>query len=230
VTVLVNDIPNIEELENTFSQHGIVRIEHFLQQDSAEALSVYLSSTVDFDNAFHLEGSNRQASDKEISELQAENRKQLYQAIYQDAAKGSGFLYGRNKITTQSSVPLSNVLSLMNNESVISIIKQITNKLTLTQADAQATRFRVGDFLTRHIDDVSGETRQIAYVLGLSPFWHPDWGGLLQFFEKNGTPTKAWSPLFNSLTLFDVSQVHSVTSIAPFAGKSRYSITGWYRN
>lgn len=230
MTVLVNNIPNIEQLKESFAQQGIVRIENFLQPTSAETLSKYLSEFADFDNAFHLEGSNRQASDKEIADLPVESRRQLYQAIYKDAAKGSGFLYGRNKITEQSPTQLSEVLTLMNSESVLSIIKGITERPTLTHADAQATRFRVGDFLTRHIDDVPGETRQIAYVLGMSPFWHPDWGGLLQLFEKNGTPTTSWAPMYNSLTFFDVTKVHSVTSIAPFAEKSRYSITGWYRN
>ena len=230
MTVLANDILNLEQLTNEFSQHGIVRVENFLQPKSSEALSTYLQDSVAFDNAFFLENSNRQASDQEIAALPDDKRRQLYQAIYQDAAKGSGFLYGRNKITSQSPAPLSDVLTLLNSDIMLDLMRQITTKAELANADAQATRFRIGDFLTRHIDDVPGDTRQIAYVLSLSPFWHPDWGGLLQFFEKNGTPTKAWSPMYNSLTFFDVTKVHSVTSVAPFASKNRYSITGWFRN
>lgn len=230
MTVLVNEILNLEQLTHDFSQDGIVRIENFLQPSSSEDLSAYLHDTVAFENAFFLENANRQASDQEIAELPADKRRQLYQAIYQDAAKGSGFLYGRNKITSQSAAQLSDVLALMNSEMMLDLMKKITAKTALTNADAQATRFRVGDFLTRHVDDVPGDTRQIAYVLGMSPFWHPDWGGLLQFFERNGTPTKAWAPMYNSLTFFDVTKVHSVTSIAPFSSKNRYSITGWFRN
>jgi Rps23 Pro-64 3,4-dihydroxylase Tpa1-like proline 4-hydroxylase len=230
VTLLANEISNREELSRSFSQQGIIRIENFLQASTADVLSSCLSVDVTFENAFHLEGSNRQASDKDIAELPVESRRQLYQAIYDNAANGSGFLYGRNKITTESITPLKEALSLINNVTIIDAIKQITHQPNLTHADAQATRFRVGDFLTRHIDDVPNETRKIAYVLGLSPFWHPDWGGLLQFFENNGTPTKAWSPSYNSLTLFDVTKVHSVTSIAPFAKNNRYSITGWFRS
>lgn len=230
MTLSINEIPDIEKLQHSFSQEGIVRIENFLPADDAQSLSAYLSETVSFDNAFHLEGRNRQASDQEVAELPLESRRQLYQSIYKDAAKGSGFLYGRNKVTEKSPEQLSDILSLINSEKVVSLIKKITNKPMLTHADAQATRYRVGDFLTRHVDVLPGETRQIAYVLGMSPFWHPDWGGLLQLFEKNGTPTKAWSPLYNSLTLFEVTNVHSVTSIAPFAAKNRYSITGWFRD
>jgi Rps23 Pro-64 3,4-dihydroxylase Tpa1-like proline 4-hydroxylase len=226
----MNKIDDIEELQSSFIENGIVRIENFLEKASAESLSLYLNKNVEYDNAFHLEGSNRQASDKEIAELPNETKRQLYQAIYRDAGKGAGFLYGRNKISAQSPTELSDFLNLLNSEDVIDIISKVISKPDVTHADAQATRYRVGDFLTRHIDNVKGETRQVAYVLGMSPFWHPDWGGLLQFFEKNGTPTKAWLPVFNSLTLFDVNKVHSVTSIAPFAEQCRFSVTGWYRN
>lgn len=230
MVILINEISNLEQLKNTFSEQGIVRIENILQVDCVNALSAYLNNKVNFGNAFHLKGLNNQVSDNEIDELPEEKRRQLYQAIYKDAAKGSGFLYGREKITDQSPEELSEVLSLLNSEFIINLIKKITNKLAITHVDAQATRFKVGDFLTRHIDKIPGETRQIAYVLGLSPFWHPDWGGLLQFFENDGTPKMSWSPSYNSLTLFDVTKVHSVTSIAPFAEQKRYSITGWFRD
>ena len=74
------------------------------------------------------------------------------------------------------------------------IIKEITSITDLTHADGQATRYRRGDFLTRHIDNIPGETRRIAYVLGFTEGWHPDWGGLLQFFEKDGTPYEVLVP------------------------------------
>ena len=109
------------------------------------------------------------------------------------------------------------------------MVSSITQNINLNYADGQATRYRSGDFLTRHTDNISGETRQIAYVLGMTENWHPDWGGLLQFFQQNGEPTNSWSPEYNSLTLFDVKKIHSVTSIAPFTERNRYSITGWYR-
>jgi Rps23 Pro-64 3,4-dihydroxylase Tpa1-like proline 4-hydroxylase len=52
---------------------------------------------------------------------------------------------------------------------------------------------------------------------------------LLQFFEDDGTPRDAWAPQFNSMSLFDVRHVHSVTFIAPFALEPRLSLTGWFR-
>jgi Rps23 Pro-64 3,4-dihydroxylase Tpa1-like proline 4-hydroxylase len=59
--------------------------------------------------------------------------------------------------------------------------------------------------------------------------WHPDWGGLLQFYQEDGTPEDAWSPGFNTLSLFDTSYIHSVTYVTPFAQAPRLSLSGWFR-
>jgi Rps23 Pro-64 3,4-dihydroxylase Tpa1-like proline 4-hydroxylase len=225
----ISDITNEVELKDKFSSDGIVRVFDFLTKESVEQLQTCMETKVAYANAFFLEGQNRQASDSEIKKLPLATQQQLYRDIHQVAAKGAGFLYGRHKIEGNSSTELNNILRLINTDSVLKLIENITNVPKLTHADGQATRYRRGDFLTRHIDNVPGETRRIAYVLGVTDNWHPDWGGLLQLFEKDGTPTRAWSPTYNSLTLFDVNKVHSVTSIAPFAEKSRYSVTGWFR-
>ncbi|PHS51455.1 hypothetical protein C7Y69_04575 [Alteromonas sp. KS69] len=65
--------------------------------------------------------------------------------------------------------------------------------------------------------------------MNLAPKWHPDWGGLLQYFEPDGTTTESWSPEFNTLSLFDVKHIHSVTYVTPFAKQPRYALTGWIK-
>lgn len=230
MVIQINDITNMSDLKDEFSKNGIVRIFNFLEQTSLEKLKISLETKVEYANAFNLEGQNKQATDAEIKALPVTTQQQLYRDIHELAAKGAGFLYGRHKIEKSSLAELNGALELLNTESTLKPIREITGMHTLAYADGQATRYRRGDFLTRHIDNVPGETRRIAYVLGFTENWHPDWGGLLQFFEKDGTPTRSLSPAFNSLTLFDVDKVHSVTSIAPFALKNRYSITGWFRS
>ncbi|WP_181902228.1 2OG-Fe(II) oxygenase [Thalassotalea euphylliae] len=219
----------LQALQEEFSEQGIVRIFDFLSVESIEPLARCLSQDLNFTNAFFLDQQNREGSDEQIAQLNNQQRRELYQGIYKLAAQGQGFLYGRHKVEDSSPELLKAALELINGETCLSTIKRITDNHAITHADGQATRYRVGDFLTRHVDNLPGETRKYAYVLGLSPNWHPDWGGLLQMFEIDGTPTKAFMPVFNSLTLFDVNKVHSVTSIAPFSPRSRYSITGWFR-
>lgn len=229
MAIKINNITNETKLKDEFTESGIVRIFNFLEQTSLDELKKSLETKVNFDNAFYLNGQNRQASDTEIKALPATTQKQMFQDIHKLASTGAGFLYGRHKIGQSSLTELYELLEQLNSESTLEIIKKITNIADLNYADGQATRYRRGDFLTRHIDNIPGETRRIAYVLGFTEDWHPDWGGLLQFFEKDGTPMRSWSPACNSLTLFDVDKVHSVTSVAQFAAKNRYSITGWFR-
>lgn len=220
---------DIEALHTQFKEEGVVRVFDFLNLDSAETLSTYIQNEVEYRNAFFLDQQNREATDDDIARITPEQRRDMYQGIYKLAAQGVGFLYGRHKVSLSSPKPLSSALDLLNNVSAIDLVKSITADESIKYSDAQVTRYRVGDFLTRHSDNVASETRKIAYVLSLSKEWHPDWGGLLQFFQPDGTPQKSWSPIFNSLTLFDVNKAHSVTSITPFSPQSRYSITGWYR-
>ena len=122
------------------------------------------------------------------------------------------------------------LLALLNTSQFLDIINEITLLKNLKNTDGQLTQYKGGDFLTRHKDNISGETREIAYVISLSKNWHPDWGGLLQFFHDDGTPGLTLAPLFNNIVLFDVNKVHSVTNVASFAPIKRYSITGWFRS
>lgn len=59
------------------------------------------------------------------------------------------------------------------------LIRDITGDRDIRFADAQATAFSPGDFLTGHDDRFAGKDRRAAYVLGLTPVWRLEWGGLL---------------------------------------------------
>jgi Rps23 Pro-64 3,4-dihydroxylase Tpa1-like proline 4-hydroxylase len=124
---------------------------------------------------------------------------------------------------------LHSVFEFLNSEEMLGFISEVTGQKDLKSASAQYTRYTPGHFLTRHRDDVTEEKRRIAYVLAFSKEWHPDWGGLLQFYEDDGTARDAWVPEFNSIALFDVRHVHSVSYVTPFTKQPRISLTGWFR-
>ena len=125
---------------------------------------------------------------------------------------------------------LNEVLIFLNSPEFLGLMRDVTGEESITFADAQATRFDAGHFLTCHNDEVEGKCRRVAYVLSLSPVWNSDWGGALQFFGKNGNVEEAYMPNYNSLNVFRVPTDHSVAVVAPFAGASRFSITGWLRS
>ena len=229
---MINEI-NLEqklaEQYQNFSKVRHARLEDFLQLNSVHQLAEFTSNKVDFSNAFFMGNQNKEATDQEIERLSEAQKQEFYQELYKLAANGIGFLYGRHKITEQSDRQLTDILKVLNSDLCLNMVRKITRDETISYADGQVTRYCAGDYLTRHVDNIEGETRRYAYVLGLSPNWHPDWGGLLQFFDADGTPNISLAPQFNSLTVFDVNKVHSVTSVANFSPANRYSITGWFR-
>ena len=68
-----------------------------------------------------------------------------------------------------------------------------------------------------------------AYVLNFTPRWSPDWGGILNFIDRDGHVAEGYTPAFNALNVFRVPQLHSVSCVSPYAQAGRYSITGWLR-
>ena len=97
-------------------------------------------------------------------------------------------------------------------------------------ADAQGTAYSPGDFLTGHNDAVEGKNRFAAYVLGLTPVWREEWGGLLMFHPGEDGEGRFLVPGLNRLSLFAVGQQHSVSLVSKASPVRRYSITGWLRS
>jgi len=105
-------------------------------------------------------------------------------------------------------------------------MREVTGLNDIAFADAQATLYRPGDFLTTHDDKTGGHKRRAAYVLNMTPGWCPDWGGILQFFDERGNVSQGFVPAFNALNVFRVPAEHAVSQVALFGG-FRYSVTGW---
>jgi len=125
--------------------------------------------------------------------------------------------------------PLMRFFEFLNSDVMLELIRAVSGLSTLRKADAQATYYAPGDFLTRHTDYFPDDQARLAYVFNFTSGWQPDWGGYLQFFEESGDIERALMPRFNLLNLFTVPRAHSVAQVAPFAGAPRLSITGWFR-
>lgn len=225
----INQNLDLDKLTEDYSVDLRVRIDDFLPEDQARHLSLCLAQLTSYRHAFVLEGKYGEASDKDLSALPATERNNLISDIMNQAAGGVGFWYERHAITSDDEGLLGDLFSWLNSEALLETIAKITAIPQYRSTIAQATRYKRGDFLTRHQDIVTKQKRQVAFVINLPPRWHPDWGGLLQFYELSGKPRDAWTPDFNSLSLFDVSHVHSVTSISPFAPEPRLAVSGWFQ-
>lgn len=220
---------DIAVLRESYRIDKRTKIAKFLSDEAANTLSECVANDVDFGQAFFIDGASRQARRNELEALSNAQQMELRAQILDQAARGVGYWYGRHLATKESPAPVHAWLDWLNSENVLAAFRDITGIDGLRSASAQVTRFMPGDFLTRHNDVVDSEERRVAYAYNLSPSWHPDWGGLLMFFEAGGEPRDAWPPSFNTLNLFDVMHAHSVTSVSAFAPQGRYAISGWFK-
>lgn len=200
--------------------------------DAAQSISYCLEKKTEYINAYTAGGENFESTDSKLRGLSQTEYQKFIQRLYHDASQGIGFFYGRRLIKPEdnhTNQTLKNVARYLNSGEVLEKIRYVSGIKDIEFVSCKATRYLPGHFLTRHNDLHEKEHRRLAFVLGFSPKWHPDWGGLLQFYQNDGTPRDAWAPTFNSLNIFDVNHVHAVTHIAPFASAPRLTIAGFFR-
>jgi Rps23 Pro-64 3,4-dihydroxylase Tpa1-like proline 4-hydroxylase len=232
---LLNPELDIRGLAKQYVVDDRLRIPDLLKTDFAEQVYAACRHDVPYEYLCYVDGQNLVIPPDAFEELPPEDQQDLKDKVVDNASKGVGFFYSgyqmrrANRATTDAKLAfLHRVFEFVNSHEMLEFMQVVTQQDDLKGADLQYTRYTTGHFLTRHKDDITSEGRRIAYVLGFSRHWHPDWGGLLQFFEDDGTPRDAWLPAFNTLSIFDVRHIHSVTYVTPFAREPRLSLTGWF--
>lgn len=212
-----------------------INIKNFFPAEIATTLAGEIAG-LNYQYATYVDGFYQTLSEQDIQRYSPEQLATLQTKVLNYAQSGTGFWYGQARIdlpgtTITNTIPplLQQLVETLNSQAMFRFIEQVTQQSSLIYTSAQITRYTPGCFLTRHNDVVEREGRRIAYVLGLTEEWHPDWGGLLHFYEQNGAAKDFWIPGFNNLALFDVTHPHSVSFITPFAKHFRYSVTGWFR-
>lgn len=233
---LLNPALDADALAARFKADGRLHIPDFLTDSGAERLLADLRQRQDWalivnqdDKSFDL-GREAQAA------LSDEQRRALEQAVHAGARYGFQFLYEAIRVPDEEEErhrlddPLARFASFLSSPPAVDFLRLVTGKAVIDFADAQATAYGPGHFLTAHDDEVAGKQRHAAYVFNLTPAWRMDWGGLLLFHGADGHVTRGFTPTFNALNIFAVPQPHSVSMVTPFAANRRYSVTGWLRS
>jgi len=222
-------------LRRSFAEAGIAQISPFLAGDGAGRLRDQLAVRDDWIRAIKTAASNSfniGLAESVMSPAQVKGLESLAAPVAE-----SGFRYVYDQIVAvgddggsrESGTLLSQIASLLTGAAMHALLHSITGAASAF-ADVQATRYGPGQFLTRHNDKEEKSRRQFAYVLGLTEGWRPEWGGLLLFHDKTGEVVRGFVPRMNTLTIFSVPRDHSVTQVAPFAPRPRYSVTGWFHS
>ena len=234
---MLNTLLNTDLLAQQFRVDERVHIQNILDPGIAQQIREYCLSEVQYELVHFRNGKVHSWTGADVNGKTPADMQKVQQDIWREARKGIGFQYSgymMRKADRASSNEklrfLHKVFEFLNGDEMLNFVSQVTGRTDLRSADAQYTRYTAGQFLTRHRDTVAGKDRRIAYVMGFSKNWHPDWGGLLQFYEQDGTPRDVWTLEFNCLNLFGIQHIHAVTYVTPFAGEPRLSLTGWFRS
>lgn len=223
-----------DALRQQFAAAGRVRIHDVLAGDVATQLHAELRARDDWrqvvnsgDTVYELDRPTRAV-------MSAQQAAALDQAVQAGARHGFQYRYETLRLRDGDGAgpprdpALSPFTHWMSHGAPLAAWRRLTGAEDIAFADGQATAYAPGDFLTGHDDAVAGKARRAAYVLGLNPEWRVEWGGLLLFHGADGR-VEGVVPGFNTLDVFAVPQMHSVSRVAPEAPYRRYSITGWLR-
>lgn len=223
-------------LAATFAATGHVQVRDFLHPEDAAALNVEMRRRDDWkqivnsgDKVFDLDRPTRAG----MSEAQ---REAMDQAVYAGARDGFQHRYEAIRVPDEeaerkASGDLFAKFALwMSSGETRDFLRALIGRPELAFADAQATAYSPGDFLTAHDDDVEGKNRLAAYVFGVTSDWRAEWGGLLLFHDAEGDIARGLTPRFNALNIFAVPQPHSVSIVTRSAPFRRYAVTGWLRS
>lgn len=220
-----------QPLASEFAGTGRVQVPGFLPDEAALAPYQALRARADWrqvinsgDKVFEFDRRAREA-------LAPDEAARLDAAVHAGARSGFEFRYETLRVDDlerDRADPLDAFTLFLSEGPARDFLRRVTGQAAIAFADAQATAYSPGDFLTGHHDDVVGKDRLAAYVFSLSPGWRVEWGGLLLFHGAGGR-VEGFAPRFGCLDLFAVPQLHSVSIVTQAAALRRYSITGWLR-
>lgn len=218
---------------------GRVQVPHVLQPDAAARLLQCLLHEVPWTLALR-DGAGARTIDAAAYAAMDPDAIDALLAAMQDVPAGDDDAHAQFRFAYESymmvraytegrdpGLLLHRVLETFNAPGFIALARALTGDARIRRVDAQATRYRAGHVLREHTDHDDGQGRLYAYVLGMTPHWRPDWGGLLQFFEGTAV-VDTFVPAFNTLNVFRVPAAHAVSQVMPWARQPRLAITGWW--
>jgi SM-20-related protein len=218
-----------------YARHGRVHIPAVFPADVAERVHRALVAETPWSRVVRSASRHYDLVPGGWEALPRDKSLEIERAVHAQGRDGFGYFYDNFPIADHHEAGrhldsfLMRVFEFLNSAPFLEFARALTGDPSIAFVDAQATCYRIGDFLTAHDDAVEGKHRRAAYVLNFTPAWRADWGGLLQFLDRDGHLAEAYAPAFNALNILRVPQPHAVSYVNPLAGGARYSITGWLR-
>jgi SM-20-related protein len=232
----LNSNLDLEAYASEFRARGIVQVQDLLASASAEALQQLLVKNTLWRLTFIDQGKPVAYAPDGVRQIGEHAFQEKMRAVAEQARRDYGYCYYSYPMSQAQfqgwdpGHPLHEVTAFLNSEAYLGLGRAITGESRINKVEAMASLYAPGNFLTRHIDHGSNGERRAAYVIGLTPEWHADWGGLLLFYNERKDVLGGFTPRFNVVTIFDTKYEHAVSQVSTFAGGGRYSIAGWFRD
>lgn len=235
VAFSVNPALDLAALHARFARGGRVQVDDFLAPGQADLLREALLARTDWSLVLNVGAKVYDLTRDQRAGMSEGQLAQLDRLVLTAARSGFHYRYEAIRVGDKTAERggddlLTAFVRFMASRPALDTLAAITGFETLQFADGQATAYSHGHFLTAHDDGVAGKNRRAAYVLGLTPGWRPEWGGVLMFHGEGGEIDGGFTPQFGSLRLFSVPAVHSVSYVNPIAPEARLSVTGWLRD
>jgi Rps23 Pro-64 3,4-dihydroxylase Tpa1-like proline 4-hydroxylase len=247
----INENLDFNQIKEEFGKKGYIRIQDFLNQETAELLYQGLRDIsqkglwyqVNYGNPKFY---NPNLSWQESNQFHYSFRYEMYPLknytidgmIKNNIARRD--IEKLDKISTNPEMELNykhilrEIGDFLNSDAMHDLITFITgNPLSKNDILCFASRFTEDDFLASHNDSTHdmSSPRRVAFVLNMTKDWLIHWGGNLLILDDNEDKViEAFLPLFNNLILFNVPLRHAVLPISCYCQSERFAITGWYQN
>lgn len=236
----INPAIDRTKLAAIYAAESRVQIRNFLTPETAGALAKVLTNDTAYDFVYlGTDGAPQRIAHTQLTQKPVAERTRIAASV-NEAARAGDYAVRFNSYPILDAYlagealdgPHAILMEHLNAAPFLELVRAVTGIGELIKADAQATVFAPGDFLSLHSDSHVAEGWRVAYVLNLAEpaDWKPDWGGYLNFFDADGDIVAGWRPRFNALNLFAVPQPHNVSFVPPFAPAGRFAITGWLRD
>ena len=217
-------------IRRDFAAHGRVRIPEFLVEEPLRALHGAIVARDDWLQLMNMPAGIVELSRDARAAMSENETRALHRQIDERACLGFQYCHEGLRIPPPGPCDadsLQTFARLMAGTAMLRFLEQVIGRGGLGFTEGQATAYAPGDFLTCHDDEVQGRNRVAAFVLGLTPRWRPEWGGLLLFHADDDAHVTGHVPRFNTLDLFSVPQRHSVSTVTSAAPGRRLALTGW---
>ena len=222
-------------LARAYQACGRLHIPHFLVDEDAAVMHQTLRERTDWRQVLTTGSGYAELDRQTRAGMDKEKAKSLDDAVYAQARSGFQYRYESIRVPDNAAEraanddPITRFAQWLSCGEGRDFLRAVTGADDVQFADAQATAYSPGDFLTGHDDQIAGKERRAAYVFGLTPIWRLEWGGLLLFHGGDGHVERGRTATLNSFNLFSVPQMHSVSEVTRAAAYRRYAVTGWLR-